>query len=213
MYNTTMNTDDSKNKLSIVNNHISNLELIIEELKPALQAHPIPQSDIRSKGLVFELKKSNLTTILQGFPALKGLIEQSISEKYSYVLSINQTPPTDNRDFFMRPHLDLKWENDGFSKISPLKTTVYFLEFPDNSLGGELIVWENADQQLIEKLSNMDRRNVRDKISHIEATFIHPIPGRTCKFSGNLPHAVMGYHSNENDKWRLNIILAEFPEK
>ena len=110
----------------------------------------------------------------------------------------------------MRPHVDRRWHDNQFAADAPLWTTVLFLDFPAKAKGAELIVFENMDAQLIQKLETVERKHARNYLQDFNYKTVTPVPGRLYKFSGHLPHAVFGYESEQNDIWRLSIILAEF---
>ncbi len=173
-----------------------------KELSPKLQAHPVPQSDPRAKGLIRQFTKDAAATVLADMPVLYSVIFPQLHDEATYFLAANQTPPTHHDDFAMRPH--------GFSRETPLWTTVMFLKFPLLCEGGELVIFENTDELQMSYLDAMERRNGRNQLHGFKAQLLTPELGRVCRFPGHLPHAVLGYSESSDQTQRLSIVLAEF---
>lgn len=198
-------------EVTITDNAIENLEAIKREITPALQRHPVPQSDPRTKGLIIQFRKDTAIHSFSGLPVLYDFIQRRLTDNSAeYILAVNQTPPTSHLDFLMRPHIDRRWHNSEFNSDAPLTTTVMFLDFPSGAEGGELVVFEEDDDELMKRLDAMERKDARRQLTRYNATIISPQPGRICTFPGHRPHAVLGYSAHENEIWRLSLVFAEF---
>lgn len=197
--------------VQIIDNAIPNLEQLRLEIIPMLGPHPVPQSDERTKGMIVQFNKRTVRDYFERLPLLQALIQPFITkENGDYILAVNQTPPTHDDDFLMRPHIDRRWQEHDFSSDAPTWTKVMFLDFPGDGKGGELLVFEHTNEQIMEQLDAINRINARSAWAMYKPYIVDPIPGRICTFQGQLPHAVMGYTTHENEIWRLSIILAEF---
>ncbi len=179
-------------------------------LRPKLSAHPVPQSDPRTRGLLVEtaglsddrawlgLELWGLGERLAGFAAEPGAV---------FVIAVNETPPTSPDCFLLRPHVDRRWLAGGFARRPPSWTTVVFLEFPPRGFGGELVVFPRG---AFEDSAPVPRKDARGTVVHRGGVLIPPRPGRACRFAGDLPHAVLGYSAAPDDAWRLAIVIAKF---
>ena len=195
--------------IEVYENAIANRQAILDEVIPKLIAHPVPQSDARTKGLLFDFEKRTLEQALLEFPHLHSFVAGFVNNNAaSYILAANQTPPTCSDDFLMRPHIDRRWQADEFKPQSATWTMVMFLDFSPAAVGGELVVFEEPAE--FDTVETLERKNVRHLLKKYRTKIIEPIPGRVCKLPGHLPHAVLGYDGREEENWRLTLILAEF---
>ncbi|WP_163988852.1 2OG-Fe(II) oxygenase [Pyxidicoccus caerfyrddinensis] len=179
-------------------------------LRPRLGAHPVPQSDPRTRGLLLELSGSpdGHAWLRAELPELAGLFTRFAGDADSlYVLAVNQTPPTATDRFLLRPHVDRRWLGDGFGSAPPRWTTMVYLDFPTDARGGELAVFPRG---AFDASGPVSRDGARQTVEHHHGVLVTPLPGRACRLSGELPHAVLGYSAAPQATWRLAIVLAEF---
>ena len=196
--------------VTITDDAITNRPALLTELIPLLRPHPVPQSDARTRGFLVQFRKETAQETFQHLPLLYGFLQAQVTGGREYLLALNQTPPTNDNDFAMRPHVDRKWEKSEFDTQAPLFTTVLFLDFPATGSGGELVIFENCSEAQLQALDGIDRKNARQQLPQFDPLLVAPVPGRSCRFGGHLPHAVLGYCSPEHEIWRLSMILAEF---
>ncbi|MCY1022996.1 hypothetical protein [Pyxidicoccus sp. MSG2] len=142
-------------------------------------------------------------------PELAGLFTRFAGDADSlYVLAVNETPPTAPDRFLLRPHVDRRWlGDDGFGSAPPRWTTMVYLDFPSAAIGGELAVFPRG---AFEASGPVSREGARETVERHQGLLVTPRPGRACRLSGELPHAVLGYSAATEGPWRLAIVLAEF---
>lgn len=170
----------------------------------------MPQSDPRVRGLIVEFggESSGLALLLTGAPELGELVTMFAREPDAiYVLAANETPPSSPDSFMLRPHVDRRWLGDGFGRQPPRSTTVVFLDFSVAGQGGELAVFP---REAFDGAASVSRDDARQTVTLKQGALVAPIPGRACRFAGDLPHATLGYSAAPEDPWRLVVVLAEF---
>ncbi|WP_205526006.1 hypothetical protein [Pyxidicoccus trucidator] len=179
-------------------------------LRPRLAAHPVPQSDPRTRGLLLEVGggaeghawlQAELPTLAELFARFSGDADAL------YVLAVNETPPTATDTFLLRPHVDRRWLGDSFGSAPPRRTTVVFLDFAADARGGELVVFP---LDAFDATGPVSRDGARQTVERHQGVLVTPRPGRACRLSGEQPHAVLGYTAAPGSPWRLAIVLAEF---
>ncbi len=180
-------------------------------LRPRLGAHPVPQSDPRTRGLLLEVSGGSKghAWLQAELPALTELFTRFAGGPDAiHVLAVNETPPTEPDRFLLRPHVDRRWLGDGFGSTPPRWTTMVYLDFPADARGGELAVFPlGAFDEAAEPVS---RDGARLTVERHHGVLVTPRPGRACRVSGELPHAVLGYSAAPGSPWRLAVVLAEF---
>lgn len=196
-----------------LNQSIQNREEIIKEITPLLNPHPLIKGNFPVNGIVINCNYGNLKQKLDGYPLLYQLLSPFILQNIQeYVFAINQTPPTEFDSFFMLPHFDSYYqENGSFQNIHPLNTFIFYLNFPSDSKGGELIIFNTPhSNSSIKKLQLITRKQARSQLENYPATFHLPSPGVIYQVHGNVPHAVLGYTTNDKKSKRLAFILASY---
>lgn len=196
--------------MDVVNDAIANPAELARALRPRLGPHPVPQSDPRTRGLLLELSESSggLGWLQAELPALVDLFTRFSGDADAiHVLAVNETPPTTPDRFLLRPHVDRRWLGDGFGTAPPRWTTVVFLDFPADARGGELVVFP---LDAFAATGPVSRDGARQTVERHQGILVTPSPGRACRVSGELPHAVLGYSSAPEGPWRLALVLAEF---
>ncbi|MFP2904960.1 2OG-Fe(II) oxygenase [Pyxidicoccus sp. 3LFB2] len=189
---------------------ISDPAALARALRPRLVPHPVPQSDPRTRGLLLEVGggAEGHKWLRAELPALAGLFARFAGDADSlYVLAVNETPPTAPDRFLLRPHVDRRWLGDGFGSSTPRWTTVVFLDFPTDAQGGELVVFPVG---AFDDAEPVPRDGARRTVERHQGVLVTPKPGRACRLSGDVPHAVLGYTAAPERPWRLAIVLAEF---
>ena len=143
--------------------------------------------------------------------ALCGPVSRLAADpRATYVLAVNETPPSSPDIFFMRPHIDRRWLGNGFGAVPPRWTAVAFLEFPLTGQGGELVMFSPG---AFAGGGPVARENARATVAAAAGRIIPPQPGRLCHMAGDLPHAVLGYSAEADDCRRLAMVLAEFSQE
>jgi hypothetical protein len=179
-------------------------------LRPRLAPHQVPQSDPRTRGLLMELRggPDGHASLRAQLPELPGLFTRFAGDADAiYVLAVNETPPTAPDRFLLRPHVDRRWLGDGFGSTPPRWTTMVYLDLPTDACGGELAVFPRGAFDAAEPVS---RDGARQTVERHQGVLVTPKPGRACRLSGELPHAVLGYSAPTEGPWRLAIVIAEF---
>jgi hypothetical protein len=153
-------------------------------------------------------ESTGLALLLTGAPELGELVTMFTREPDAiYVLAANETPPSSPDSFMLRPHVDRRWLGDGFGRQPPRSTTVVFLDFPSTGQGGELAVFPRG---AFDDTASVSRDDARQTVMLKRGALVAPMPGRACRFAGDLPHAALGYSAAPGDPWRLAVVLAEF---
>jgi hypothetical protein len=181
-----------------------------QSLRLQLKVHPVPHYDPRTRGLLLEV--DGAPTAQQQFqvdhPVLASLVNRFLQATDAvYIVAVNETPPSGPDLFQMRPHIDRRWLGSGFSPDAPRFTTIVFLDFPRSGRGGELVLFPSATYT---DLAAVPREGARATVAQHHGLQVPPQPGRTCRFAGALPHAVLGYSADPEDVWRLVVVVAEF---
>ena len=187
---------------------------LARDLRPLLTRHPVPQSDERTRGMMFEFgwrkgKSDNgASPDWANVPALRTLLALFTGAPDAInILAINENPPAPPDSFMLRPHVDRRWLGDGFGRHAPLFTAVVFLDFPSGRAGGELVVFA---PDAFAQAEPPGRDDARATLALHGGMLITPRPGRLCRFAGHHPHAVLGYDGGANEPWRMSAVLAEF---
>ncbi|HKF49959.1 MAG TPA: hypothetical protein VKB38_21530 [Terracidiphilus sp.] len=179
-------------------------------LRSGLGPHPVPQSDLRTRGLLVEMNASEehrgrLRSELPELAAVKDALSGSWPDLL--VLAVNETPPTDADTFLMMPHVDRRYAAEGFAHAMPERTTVVVLDFPEDGVGGELVAF---DAGRLRQYSPDSRLGARAAVERAGGQLLPPIPGTAYELAGHLPHAVLGYETNRGTPWRMVVVIAEF---
>jgi hypothetical protein len=199
--------------VQLVEDAIADPTSLARDLRPLLTRHPVPQSDARTRGMIFEFgwdqdKSGNDTPDWANVPALRTLLALFTGAADAInILAINENPPAPPDSFMLRPHVDRRWLGDGFGRHAPRFTAIVFLDFPTGRTGGEFVVfppdaWAHAEP--------VGRDDARRTVALHGGMLITPRPGRLCRFAGHHPHAVLGYDGAANEPWRMSAVLAEF---
>jgi hypothetical protein len=196
--------------VTIIDNAIADPSALAAALRPMLTPHPVPQSDSRTRGLILETsaRTADQANVRATIPALRPILARFVTaEDATFMLAVNETPPTSPDRFMMRPHIDRLWRSDGFSGDPPRRTTVVFLHFPPAAIGGELAIFA---PDAFAAAPAIPREHARNTIATHSGMLVDPRPGRACIMAGHLPHAVLGYSAQAHETWRLAIVVAEF---
>ena len=199
--------------MTVIDGAVADAAALARALRPLLGAHPVPQSDPRTRGLLVEIagRKIHQPNGLPGLAELPGmadLLKRFAADRDAlYVVAVNETPPSDRDGFFMRPHVDRRYVPGGFAGAPPRWTNVVFLDFPAGGEGGELVVFP---PDAFPRGAPVPRDGARAFAERAGGVFVHPRPGRACRMAGHLPHAVLGYAAPPASPWRLAIVIAEF---
>ena len=183
------------------------LQLLHAELVP----HPVEQSRSHSDGLIITARSpADVPDFLGELRAI--LVSRADFRCNEYTLAINRSRPSNINDFLLRPHLDRQFKDGHFHDVLPTWTSVYFLDFPANSQGGELVVF---DPFFSDELSTLERMGGRHSISGFPHRKLDPRPGVRCEFPGHYPHGVLGHAVLGHENSRLHatrtaLVFAEF---
>lgn len=176
-------------------------------VRPLLGAHPVRQSDPRTRGLLVAVAPA-ISRAAQADsvpPALAALFAALAGDPAApHILAVNETPPGPPDRFLMLPHLD----RTGPDRQLPVRTVVGFLDFPEGGEGGELVVFPRNAWIACARIRS------RDDAGAVAAAaggrLVAPVPGRVCELAGDQPHAVLSYTAPAG-RWRLALVLAELP--
>jgi len=199
--------------VALVDDAIADPKALASALRPLLTRHPVPQSDERTRGMIFEFgwaagESDSGKPASADVPALRILLALFTGEKDAInILAINETPPAPPDTFMLRPHVDRRWLPDGFGRHAPRWTAVAFLDFPPGGQGGELVVFP---PDAFAQAEPAGRDDARRAVKSHGGMLIAPRPGRLCRFAGAHPHAVLGYDCAPDAPWRMTAVLAEF---
>jgi hypothetical protein len=198
---------DAQN-LTLCDDAIADPQALAAALRPLLTRHPVPQSDARTRGMIFEFGWGEGKPDWADVPALRTLLALFTGAADAInILAINENPPAPPENFMLRPHVDRRWLPDGFGRYAPRWTAVAFLDFPPDGEGGELVVFP---PDAFENAEPAGREDARRTVEIHGGRLIAPKPGRLCRFAGLHPHAVLGYRCAPQAPWRLSAVLAEF---
>jgi len=196
--------------MSILDDAVADPAALARLLRLRLGPHPVPQSDPRVRGLFLEFggESDGLALLRAKAPELGESVAQFAREPDAiYALAVNETPPSSPDSFVLRPHVDRRWLGDGFGCAPPRSTTIVFLDFPPTGQGGELVVFP---REAFDDDASVPRNDARQTVMSKRGALVAPLPGRACRFAGDLPHAALGYSATPDDPWRLVLVLAEF---
>lgn len=196
--------------MDVDDNAIADPAALARALRPRLGAHPVPQSDPRTRGLLLEASggSEGHAWLEAQLPELADVFAHLARDADAlYVLAVNETPPTLPDSFLLRPHIDRRWLGDSFGAAPPRWTTVMFLDFPPQARGGDLVVFPRG---AFDSAEPVPRDGARQTVERHQGVLVTPRPGRACRLAGDLPHAVLGYSAAPGSSWRLALVLAEF---
>jgi hypothetical protein len=180
------------------------------KLREHLGPHPVPQSDRRTRGLMVEMSASeeHRDRLRSELPPLAAVLA-AVGDRRppTLVMAVNETPPGSADAFLMMPHVDRRYRAQGFSQSAPESTTVVMLDFPEDGIGGEMVVF---DAGKLRENTPVSRLGARAAVEKAGGCLLPPVPGTAYDMVGGLPHAVLGYEAAPDCRWRLVVVIAEF---